>query len=132
MAAAHPPIDQQVTWVYTADLPGTAPFYADVLGLELALDQGQCRIFRAGPDSFIGLCHARPGRHVEPKGVVFTFVTPDVDGWHARFKAHGIDSLEAPQRSETFNVYAFFVRDPNGYLLEFQQFLDPAWPAPRG
>ena len=131
MAAAHPPIDQQVTWVYTADLPGTAPFYADILGLELVLDQGQCRIFRAGADSFIGVCHARPGRHVEPKGVVFTFVTPDVDGWHARLKAKGVASLEEPQRSEACNVYAFFVRDPNGYLLEFQQFLDPAWPAPK-
>ena len=32
-------------------------------------------------------------------------------------------------RSEQFNVYCFFVLDPNGYRIEFQQFLDPAWAA---
>ena len=32
-----------------------------------------------------------------------------------------------PELSEKFNVYGFFLRDPNGYLLEFQTFLDPRW-----
>ncbi len=34
-----------------------------------------------------------------------------------------------PQLSTQFNVYSFFVRDPNGYKLEFQSFRDPAWGA---
>ena len=28
----------------------------------------------------------------------------------------------------TYNVHHFLLRDPNGYLLEFQTFRDPAWP----
>ncbi|MGE0725617.1 MAG: VOC family protein [Alphaproteobacteria bacterium] len=125
------PFDQQVTFVYTRDLEGTARWYAETLGLPLVLDQGACRIFAVGADSFIGVC-ARPNRVVEPRGVVITLVTADVDGWHARLAARGA-AIEAPPRlSPAFNVYAFFVRDPNGYVLEIQSFRDPAWPAPGG
>jgi catechol 2,3-dioxygenase-like lactoylglutathione lyase family enzyme len=123
-----PPITQSVTWVYTPDIDGTCAFYADKLGLELVLDQGMCRIYRTGPTGFLGVCQKRPGREVEPKGVVITFVTDDVDGWHAHLLAQGVTPDGPPARSEAFNVYAFFARDPNGYRLEFQSFLDPAWP----
>lgn len=120
----------QVTWVYTNDLPDTARFYAETLGFEMVLDQGLCRIFRAAPHAFVGVCQVRPGRWVEPKGVVVTFVlsTPgEVDAWHAKIVAKGAKPESPPFRSEAFNVYAFFLLDPNGYRLEFQAFLDPAW-----
>jgi catechol 2,3-dioxygenase-like lactoylglutathione lyase family enzyme len=109
----RPPIDQGITWVYTEDLDGTCRFYGETLGLTEVHDQGLCRIFRLAPTAFLGVCRVRPGRFVEPKGVVITFVTPAVDAWHARLTAAG--------------VYCFFARDPNGYLVEFQTFLDPGW-----
>ena len=28
----------------------------------------------------------------------------------------------------TIDIYHFFLRDPDGYLIEVQRFLDPAWP----
>ena len=130
MSAPPPKIDQMVTWVYTEDLPGTADFYAQTLGLEMILDQGACRIYRVSQSAFLGVCRTRPGRYVEPKGVVLTLVSPDVDGWYARLKQRGVHLEASPGRSEQFNVYCFFARDPNGYLVEFQSFLDPAWPAP--
>ena len=123
----HPPIAQSVTWIYTDDLDATCRFYAETIGLTQALDQGGCRIFQTSPTGFLGICRARPGRHVEPKGVVVTFVTPDVDAWHRHLIAQGITPEGTPTRSNAFNVYCFFARDPNGYLLEFQTFLDPAW-----
>ena len=76
--ATRPAIDQMVTWVYTQDLPGTATFYAETLGLEMVLDQGSCRIYRTAAEAFLGVCHARPGRHVEPRGVVLTLVSDEV------------------------------------------------------
>lgn len=126
------PIDQNVTFIYTETLEETASWYAEVLGLEMVLDQGQCRIFQASPSGYLGICFARPGRFVEPKGVVYTFVTPDVDGWHAHLTERGADVVDTPHLSEKFNVYAFFCRDPNGYILEFQSFRDPRWPKPVG
>jgi predicted enzyme related to lactoylglutathione lyase len=124
-----PRIQQQVTWIYTPDLVATAPFYDTTLGLQLVLDQGACRIYRTGESSFLGLCNTRPGREAEPRGMVLTLVTADVDAWYARLLGAGVQLQSAPQRSEQFNVYSFFVSDPNGYRIEFQQFLDPAWPA---
>ncbi len=123
------PFDQQVTFVYTRDLDGTAAWYADMLGLPLVLDQGACRIFRATAHSFIGVC-SRPNRIVEPRGVVLTLVTSDVDGWHERLSAAGAEIEAPPRLSPEFNVYAFFVRDPNGYVLEVQEFRSPDWPKP--
>lgn len=126
----HPAIAQQVTWVYTEDLPGTARFYNETIGLELVLDQGGCRIFKTSATSFLGVCKVRLGRHVEPKGVVITLVTPDVDGWHAALKAKGVTILEPPAYHPSFDVYCFFAADPNGYKLEFQTFRNPSWKMP--
>ena len=128
-ASSTPRIQQQVTWVYTEDLDASAPFYATTLGLQLVLDQGACRIYRTSASSFVGLCRTRPGREVEPRGVVLTLVTPDVDAWYAHLLAAGVQIESAPLHSGQFNVYSFFALDPNGYRIEFQQFLDPAWPA---
>lgn len=128
---ARPAIEQVVTWVYTDDLDATAAFYGEVLGLEPVLDQGACRVFRAAGDAFLGVCRARPGRQVEPAGVVITLVSPAVDACYERLREHGVALDGAPAHSEQFNVYSFFARDPSGYRIEFQQFLDPSWPTPR-
>ena len=92
--------DQSITWVYTADLDGTCAFYAEKLGLSQVFDQGLCRLFRWSSTGFLGICQERPGRDVEPKGVVITLVTPDVDGWHHHLLAMGVTPDGPPQRSE--------------------------------
>ena len=126
----RPSISQQVTWIYTHDLQGTARFYGETLGLEQVLDQGSCRIYKTSATSFLGVCHVLPGRFVEPKGVVITMVTKNVDEWHALLKARGVTILETPAYHSSFDVYCFFAADPNGYKLEFQAFRNPAWKMP--
>lgn len=121
-----PPIDQQVTFFYTNDLPRTAAFYEQVIGLPLALDQGLCRIYRVTDTAFVGFC-TREGRAVNTDDVIFTLVTAEVDAWHTHLTAHGVPVEKPPTLNETYNVYHLFARDPNGYLLEIQQFRDPAW-----
>ena len=118
--------DSQITFCYTRDLEGTASFYSDVLGLEMVLDQGGCRIFRAAGSAFIGIC----GREEvpEPGGVILTLVTEDVDQWFERLRNAGAPVEKEPAFNPDYNIYHCFWRDPNGYLIEIQQFLDPAWP----
>ena len=123
-----PAIQQQVTCIYTDDLPATARFYEETLALPLVLDQGACRIYRTGPGAFLGLCRVREGRWVEPKGVVLTLVTDAVDAWHARLVACGAKVDGPPTEKPAWNIYAFFAFDPNGYRIEFQTFRDPRWP----
>ncbi len=126
-----PPFDQQVTFLATRDLEATAHFYETVLGLPLALDQGSCRIYRVSADGFIGFCQ-RETAPDPPKGIIVTLVSQDVDGWYRRLRERGITFEKPPAHNPTYRIYHCFLRDPNGYLLEIQTFLDPAWPASTG
>ena len=118
---------QQVTFLQVDDLEETDAFYGDVLGLELVLDQGACRIYRAGRDAFVGFCDHREGP--SPEGVIVTFVPDDVDTLCDAIEAAGFELESPPSYNERFQIYQAFVRDPDGYLVEIQRFDDPAWPA---
>lgn len=131
------PFDQQVTFLYTADLPATAHFYEDVLGLPLILDQGACRIYRVASDAFVGFCRKTDALQANRAGgssgspqVILTLVTDEVDPWYEQLRRKGVAFAKAPTLNPTFNIYHCFLRDPNGYLIEIQRFLDPAWPRP--
>ena len=125
---SRPAIDQQVTFLYTRNLEATAQFYEQVLGLPLVLNQGSCRIYRVSSDGFVGFC-----QHLEAPedlaGVILTLATPEVDEWYAYLREKGVAFEKTPTHNPKFNIYHLFLRDPNGYLIEIQQFLDPTWPA---
>lgn len=129
---------QSVTFLYAADVAASRRFYEGALGLVPVHVQagGMIAIYDAshGGRGFLGVCPARGPREVAnprtPGGVVFTFVTPDVEDWHARLVAAGADVLGPPETSAEYGITGFFFRDPDGYLLEIQRFETPAWPAP--
>lgn len=122
----RPELTQQVTFLHTADLEKTAVFYQNILGLKMVLDQGVCQIFQVSADAFIGFCEHFEG--VNPDGVILTLVSEQVDAWHDYLVAQNVLIEKPPTLHETFNIYHIFLRDPNGYLVEIQKFLDPAWP----
>ncbi len=117
-------IDQHITWVYTTDLEDTCRFYDTILGFEIIRDEGGARIFHVTPASAIGVCKALPGRIVQPDGSMISLVTADVDAWYDRLARHKATLRGAPERLEEFGIYGFFAEDPNGYVIEFQKFLD--------
>ncbi len=125
---SRPAIDQQVTFLYTRDLAATAVFYEEVLELPLVLDQGSCRIYETGGGCFLGFCQRDETPEV-PSGVIITLVTAEVDEWYYYLLDKGLAFEKPPALYPAYNIYHCFLRDPNGYLLEIQQFLDPAWPA---
>ena len=125
----HPSIDGQITFFNTRDLATTAHFYEDVMGLPLKLDQKSCRIYHTGGDGYIGFCQrddapdgpSAPGvRHV-----ILTFITPEVDEWYRHLSEQGVVFEKPPALNPRYNIYHCFLRDPNGYLIEIQRFLDP-------
>ncbi len=127
-----PPVDQCVTFIYTHDLSASIAFYEGVLGLTLALDQGVCRIYRVAGGAYLGICHRDDAPAPDAgrqRDVILTLVTHDVDGWHRHLAAHGIIFEQPPLYNPRFNIYHCFLRDPAGYLIEIQRFLDPSWPA---
>ncbi|MCA9989654.1 MAG: VOC family protein [Anaerolineales bacterium] len=125
---SHPPIDQQITFLYTRDLPTTAHFYEEIMGLPLVLDQGSCRIYQVTEDGYIGFCQ-RAEAPEKPQGVILTIVTEKVDLWHQVLSNQGVAFESLPRLNPEYKIYHCFLRDPNGYLIEIQKFLDPAWGA---
>ena len=130
-----PRFTQSVTFLYVEDLAAARHFYGEVLGLDLAQDQGTVAIYAvAGQRGFLGICPARGPREVTDArnagGVLFTFVTPEVEAWHAHLAAQGVEVGEPPAFNPAYGITHFFFRDPAGYLLEIQRFDRPDWPAP--
>ncbi|MBZ0299525.1 MAG: VOC family protein [Anaerolineae bacterium] len=120
-----PPIEQQITFLYTADLPETARFYEEVMGFPLVRDQGTCRIYQVSTDGYLGICQ-RDGAVIDAdrRTLILTLVTPDVDGWYAALRARGVVFEEPPQVNPRYRIYHCFLRDPNGYQIEIQRFLE--------
>lgn len=120
-------IDAQITFLPTADLARSSRFYREVLGLPLAVDQGSCHIFRVSGDAYLGVCERTEPTATD--GVIFTFVTDDVDGWCDRIRANGGTIDVGPEYSSTYQIHHAFLRDPDENLLEIQRFDDPDWAA---
>ncbi|RMH70082.1 MAG: VOC family protein [Gemmatimonadetes bacterium] len=123
---SHPKVEQQITFLYTRNLAGTADFYEKIVGLPLVVDQGLCRIYKVTKESYIGFCERESAPKV-PQGVIFTLVTPDVDLWYDQFVKNGITPEDKPKDNPDYEIYHFFVKDPNGYLVEVQRFWDEQW-----
>lgn len=121
----RPSIDQQITFFYTQNGPKTWTFYEQVMGLPLVLDQGGCRIYRVASEAYIGFCERAGQRPTE--GVLFTIVTDEVDAWATHLTAHDVEITQPPQHNAEYQIYHFFAKDPNGYLIEVQKFDDPKW-----
>lgn len=104
------------------DMGKTDNFYREKLGLELYKDQGLCRIYKVPGGDMIGFC-----THQEvicrDKSPIITFLTPDVDYWYKSLLEKGISIEEEPKNNPRFNIYHFFLRDPDGYTVEIQRFL---------
>ena len=63
----------------------------------------------------------------QPQAVLFTLVTQEVDAWYEHLRARGVPFEKTPAVNETYGIYHCFARDPNGYLVEIQRFLDNDW-----
>ncbi|MEZ5175783.1 MAG: VOC family protein [Acidimicrobiia bacterium] len=119
--------DSLISFLPSTDLDRSEAFYVGVLGLDLVLDQGSCRIFRVTDSAYIGVC-TREGP-ADSGTVVTTIVADDVDGWHKRITDAGWAAVTAPEHSAAYRLHHFWVTDPDGNRLEVQRFDDPQWAA---
>jgi catechol 2,3-dioxygenase-like lactoylglutathione lyase family enzyme len=124
--------EDQIIFIYVDDLDVSREFYEEMMGFPLVLDQGKCRIVRIakGGGGYLGYCEA-DGRSKESQGVILTFVTPDVDGWYQYLTSKDVVLLGKPKMNQKFGIYHFFYKDPDGHLLEIQNFLAADWNIPK-
>lgn len=113
-----------IIFLPTHDLNATHQFYANLLQLSLIRDQGDCRIYRLSDAAYVGFCQ-RATLPQPPESVILTLLVEDVDELYAILTAQGAVSERTPQLNTTYRIYHAFLRDPNGYRLEIQRFLEP-------
>lgn len=114
-----------ITFLFVTDLEASHRFYVEGLGLTLAVDQGDCRIYRVAGGGFVGIC-VRPDQ-MSVGGMILTIVTEDVEGTHDRLAELGVEVVTAPEHSDRYGITHAFYRDPDGHLVEVQRFDDPNW-----
>ena len=108
-----------IVFLATRDLPGIVEFYTRRMNMDIWIEQEDCTIMRR--DSFsLGFCQ----RESPDVSGIITFVVKtrqEVDDAYEQLK----DLADGrPQLSEKYRIYHFFLRDPEGRMLEVQQFID--------
>ncbi len=106
------------------DLAATRDFYEGILDLPLVRDQGACLIYKVSEHAYVGFCQHSDAPEPHP-GVMITLLSDDVDGVYDTLHAANVVTEGAPKTNDRFAIYHFFARDPNGYRVEVQRFLEP-------
>ncbi len=90
-------------------------FYAEVLGLEVVMDLGWAMTFAApgNPTAQLTVMRQDASAAVQPDASI---EVDDVDAAHAAARKLGYEIVH-PLTDEPWGVRRFFVRDPNGKIL---------------
>ena len=126
-----------ITFVYSSNFEASRLFYGSDLSLSVRADKGSV-IFYALPGgaSSLGVVQqgfsaaANPPRSARQSGadtVMLCLLITDVQETFERIVARGRCTVEQPPRQNAlFGIFNALVRDPDGYLVELQCFLDQA------
>jgi catechol 2,3-dioxygenase-like lactoylglutathione lyase family enzyme len=98
------------------DLERAKAFYADVLGLRIAMDHGWIVTFAGETSAAPQISIAREGGSGTPVPDISVEVDDDLDEIHRRAAAAGFAIEYGPAR-EPWGVRRFYVRDPFGRLI---------------
>jgi hypothetical protein len=98
-------------------------FYVNQIGMQIWLEQPECVILKHG-NLLIGFC---TGDEPDTRSVI-AFVYKSTDDVYEMFKKLRVLAIDDPQVNEKYKIYHFFVKDPEGRQVEFQNFLHPTEP----
>jgi len=116
-----------MTLFYYKDLEVASTFY-ESLGFSLEVDLDWWKVFKIASEVYLGLV----GGDIVPDGidskraVKLIVMVDDVDFWFRRMKGLGVElDQEEVYSSSRLNLREFSFSDPEGYSIEFGQFLTP-------
>ncbi|NLE75818.1 MAG: VOC family protein [Chloroflexi bacterium] len=121
----RPGVDALITFFYYKDFDRAVRFYGETMGFELTVDQGWSKIFRVTGNAHMGVVDEKRGYHKANaiKPVELTLVVGDADAWYAYLTAQGVPTLNTPHDVPELALRLFLLQDPEGYVIEIQQFL---------
>jgi catechol 2,3-dioxygenase-like lactoylglutathione lyase family enzyme len=109
------PVRRIVPDLQAADPGASRAFYVDVLGLEIAMDLGWVVTFAAPGNRGAQLTLVQEDAGTSVRAEV-SIEVDDVDAVHAAAESAGCE-IVYPLTDEPWGVRRFFVRDPNGHVL---------------
>jgi catechol 2,3-dioxygenase-like lactoylglutathione lyase family enzyme len=111
-------------FLYFKDLERASHFYSTTLGMELVADYKMAKILRMVSDSYLVLVDASKGMHTadEPKTVALALLTDRMEQWYAYLKNQKVNMKYEYQPKAGSPHDSFVITDPEGYLLEFEEF----------
>ena len=117
-----------VLWLYYRNMDDIQKFWGEVMGFPQVVDQGWAKIYVASSTGFIGPVDGARGMHswTEKKAVTVSFITENLNEWFGHLQQQKAFSLssQAIGDEERAGARVFFGSDPEGYILEFDTFLD--------
>jgi hypothetical protein len=113
--------------LYYKDIEAARRFYGVIVGLRATFNDDWVTLYEVLPGAFVGVVR-EGGSAYHParaeNSVMVSLVTPDVDGWEARMRAHpDIRIIKAPYNHDKAPIRGMLVADPGGYTVEFFQWL---------
>jgi predicted enzyme related to lactoylglutathione lyase len=97
------------------DPSASAAFYSEVVGLELVMDMGWIATF-AAPENPMAQVSVMDRDATAPVNPDVSIEVDDVDGAYATAQRLGCEIVH-PLSDEEWGVRRFFVRDPNGKVV---------------
>ena len=98
-------------------LPELREFYVNRIGCRVWLEQADCIILRHGNFLF-GFCQ----RDEADTGGTVTFFFDKAEDVDRAYDSHKDIAISEPNHNEKYRIYNFFAKDPEGRMVEFQQF----------
>ena len=115
--------EQQVTFLYYANLAAPQEFYGKVLGLKSYYDQEWVSLYQVTVGATLGVVKASGAQiaaDIKRDAVMVSIVTPNVDAWFARLrKSAAVVVLKDIYDHPVVPIRAFLLQDPGGYSIEF-------------
>ena len=111
-------------FLYFRDLDKAKKFYSEILGLEIISEYGFAATVKITEKAWLTLVDAAVGRHKadEPKTVAIALLTNRLPEWYAYLQENKVP-IKYQYKPTKNNAHDGFVAiDPEGYLLEFEQF----------
>ncbi len=116
-----------MTLFYYRDLEAASAFYESI-GFTLEVDLDWWKVFSVVGRFYLGLVGGDivPEDIVSKKAVKLIVMVDDIDAWFNKLKELGLKlDHEEVYSSSRLNLREFSLSDPEGYSIEFGQFLSP-------
>ncbi len=113
-----------ITFFYYNDLKKANTFYGEILGFQKVIDVDFAQVYKICEGVHVGLVDGERGsiRPSTEKPVMLSLFVENLDEWYQQIKNKGIDISE-PKQPAYLDMRVSFLKDPEGYIIEFLEWL---------